>query len=46
VEGTVSGALGFLDVAGRTYDDEALRRIEVLADEVGRIAARAFEAGP
>jgi GAF domain-containing protein len=39
LNGVIRGALGFLDAPGRTYDEEALRRIEALADEVARHAA-------
>jgi len=42
VAGVIQGALGFLDAPGRIYDDAALRRLEALADEVGRTAARAL----
>jgi GAF domain-containing protein len=45
VAGVVRGALGFLDGPGRTYDDEALRRIEALADAIGAAAARAIPSG-
>jgi hypothetical protein len=41
VAGAIRGALGFLDVPGRIYDDETLRRIEALADGVGGRVARA-----
>jgi hypothetical protein len=44
VDGVVRGALGFLDGPGRTYDDEALRRIAILADEVAADLARAASA--
>jgi hypothetical protein len=45
VDGSVSGALGFLDGPGRTYDDPALERLAHLADEVARrvVAARRGE---
>jgi GAF domain-containing protein len=41
VAGATRGALGFLDGPGRIYDDEALRRIETLADAVGVSVGRA-----
>ncbi len=41
VAGAIRGALGFLDGPGRVYDDEALRRIEALADGVGASVGRA-----
>jgi GAF domain-containing protein len=44
VDGTTRGALGFLDGPGRAYDDDGLRRIAGLADEVGRVVARAAAA--
>ena len=34
IEGATHGALGFLDGAGRSYDEESLRQIGSLADEV------------
>jgi GAF domain-containing protein len=36
VDGVIRGALGFLDGPGRAFDDEALKRIEALAEEVAR----------
>jgi len=42
----IRGALGFLDGPGRTYDDAALRRIEVLADGVGGSVERAQASRP
>jgi GAF domain-containing protein len=44
VDGATRGALGFLDGPDRAYDDEDLRRIAGLADEVGRVVARAAAA--
>ncbi len=44
VDRAVRGALGFLDGPGRTYDEDSLRRIGTLADEVGRAVARAAPA--
>jgi hypothetical protein len=41
VAGRIAGALGFLDGAGRAYDQGALERLEILAHEV---AARVAEA--
>jgi GAF domain-containing protein len=39
VDGAISGALGFLDGPGRTYDERALERFGRLADEmVARVA--------
>ena len=34
VDGAISGALGFLDGPGRTYDERSLERLGRLADEV------------
>jgi GAF domain-containing protein len=45
IDGAVRGALGFLDGPGRTYDDEALRRIALVADEVAAGLARPAAAG-
>lgn len=45
VDGVIRGALGFLDEAGRTFDDEALGRIEAIADEVAGHVGRALRAG-
>ena len=45
LDGEIRGALGFLDASGRTYDDDALRRIGALADGVGRDVGRAVAAG-
>lgn len=42
----IRGALGFLDGPGRTFDEEGLRRIGRLADEVGESLARAASAAP
>jgi GAF domain-containing protein len=40
IDNAVRGALGFLDGPGRIYDDEALRRIAALADDVaGRLGS-------
>ncbi len=36
VDGAIRGALGFLDGPGRTFDDEGLRRIARLADELAQ----------
>ena len=44
VDSVVRGALGFLDGPGRTYDEDGLRRIGTLADEVGRALGRATSA--
>jgi hypothetical protein len=44
VDGVTRGALGFLDGPGRVYDDDGLQRIGALADEVGRVLARAASA--
>jgi GAF domain-containing protein len=41
VGGVVRGALGFLDGAGRTYDEDGLRRIGSLADDVAGVLGRA-----
>jgi GAF domain-containing protein len=41
VDGMVRGALGFLDPPGRAYDDEALRMVELLADDLARRIGRA-----
>jgi GAF domain-containing protein len=41
VDGAIRGALGFLDGPGRTYDEDSLRQIGAVADEVGRVLARA-----
>jgi GAF domain-containing protein len=41
VDGAVSGALGFLDGPGRTYDEPALERLGSLTDEVATAIARA-----
>ena len=40
VDGAISGALGFLDGPGRTYDERALERLGRLADEVAARVAR------
>jgi GAF domain-containing protein len=40
IDGATCGALGFLDGPGRTFDEENLRRIGSLADEVGMRLAR------
>jgi len=42
--GAVQGALGFLDGPGRTFDDDGLRRIGRLADEVAGDLGRAASA--
>jgi hypothetical protein len=44
VDGVIRGALGFLDGPGRTYDADGLRRIEGLADDVGRVLGAASSA--
>jgi hypothetical protein len=41
VGGTISGALGFLDGPGRTYDEPGLDRLARLTDEVAGAVARA-----
>jgi GAF domain-containing protein len=41
VGGTVRGALGLLDGAGRTFGDDDLRRLAQLADDAGRELERA-----
>jgi GAF domain-containing protein len=46
MDGAILGALGFLDGPGRTFDDEALRRIESLAGEVAGHVRRALGTGP
>jgi GAF domain-containing protein len=40
LDGATLGAVGFLDGPGRTFDDEGLRRIGSLADEVAAQPAR------
>ena len=40
IDGATRGALGVLDGAGRTFDEETLRRIGLLADEVAARLAR------
>ena len=40
VDGAISGALGFLDGPGRTYDERALERLGRLADEMAARVAR------
>ena len=40
VDGAISGALGFRDGPGRTYDERALERLGRLADEVAARVAR------
>jgi hypothetical protein len=44
VDGVIHGALGFLDGPGRAYNDDGLRRLAGLADEVGRAVVRASSA--
>ena len=39
VDGAISGALGFLDGPGRTYDERALKQLGRLADEVAASVA-------
>jgi hypothetical protein len=46
VEGAVSGALGFLDGPGRTYDEPALERLARLTDEVALAVQRAARGRP
>jgi len=46
IDGATCGALGFLDGPGRTYDDEGLRRIGLLADDVATALTRGAEEGP
>ena len=41
VDGAIRGALGFLDGPGRTFDDEGLREIARLADELANDLVRA-----
>lgn len=41
LDGVTRGALGFLDVPGRQYDDEGLRGIGRLADDVAESLGRA-----
>ena len=41
LDGAIRGALGFLDGPGRSFDDEGLRRIARLADELARDLVRA-----
>jgi hypothetical protein len=41
LDGAVRGALGFLDGPGRSFDDDGLRRIGRLADELARDLVRA-----
>jgi GAF domain-containing protein len=43
IEGAIHGALGFLDGPGRRFDEDGLRRIGSLADEVATRLARAAE---
>ena len=40
IDGATRGALGFLDGPGRTYDDEGLLRIALLADRLATRLAR------
>jgi GAF domain-containing protein len=46
VDGAVSGALGFLDGPGRSYDEPALQQLGRLADEVAERVTRAVGEGP
>jgi GAF domain-containing protein len=46
VDGSIRGALGFLDGPGRTLDDNALRQIEAVGDEVAGHVGRALRAEP
>jgi hypothetical protein len=46
VDGAVSGALGFLDGPGRSYDEPALQQLGRLADEVAERVTRASREGP
>jgi GAF domain-containing protein len=41
LDGAIRGALGFLDGPGRSFDDEGLRRIGRLADDLARDLVRA-----
>jgi len=45
LRGKTHGALGFLDSPGRQYDDDGLRRIGRLADDVAAAIARGADAG-
>jgi GAF domain-containing protein len=45
MDSAIQGALGFLDPPGRTYDDEALRTVEILADDLARHVERAASIG-
>ena len=44
LDGATQGALGFLDGPGRLFDDDGLRRIGSLADEVATRLARSVQA--
>ena len=44
IDGATCGALGFLDGPGRTYDEESLRRLGSLADEVAATLTRVASA--
>jgi GAF domain-containing protein len=46
VDGAISGALGFLDGPGRTYDEPALQQLGRLADEVAERVTRTVREGP
>ncbi len=46
MDGAIRGALGFLDGPGRTFDDDALRQIGRLADEVAASLVRGASAQP
>jgi hypothetical protein len=44
VAGVARGALGLLDGAGRTFEEEDLRRLARLADDVGHALERVIPA--
>lgn len=46
MDGAVQGALGFLDGPGRTFDDDGLRQIGCLADDVAASLVRGARAQP
>ena len=46
MDGAVQGALGFLDGPGRTFDDDGLRQIGRLADDVAARVVRGAGAQP
>jgi GAF domain-containing protein len=45
IDGAIRGALGFLDGLGRTFDEDDLRGIGTLAEEVATSVARGVEEG-